>query len=134
MFDAVEYSRRRKAALAVMNAGITDATGIVKDGSTYMVPSFLRDSSSSAMDGRLEFTDADILDAVGHDPKISYLLGLADSANRVVAVEAARNLSALASGYAGRLASVTDETEKVALKHAADALDGRASAVLARTQ
>ena len=133
MHDAAEYTRRRKAALAVMNGGVVHADGTVRDGQTYTVPFFLKDSSDSATHPRLEVTDADIFDAVENDPKVHHALGMADSNDPRVVADAAQNLSAIARGYAGRLMSVTDEAERAKLKRAVEVLSFRANTILART-
>ena len=97
------------------------------------VPLFLRDHNGDgtrALDS-MTVTDADILDAVGNDPKIHHVLGMAESTNPQEVMDAARNLSALACGYLGRSVSVTNETDRVALKRAAHVLSTRAHAIMA---
>ena len=134
MIDPSELQRRRKAALAIMNPDLLPG-GVVRDGEIYQMPLCLRDHDGdgiSALDG-MTVTDADIFDAVGNDPKIHHVLGMAASTNPREVMDAAQNLSALACGYIGRSVSVTNEAERVALKRAADVLINRSNAILART-
>ena len=118
MIDAAELQRRRKAALAIMNPDLLPG-GVVRDG--------------FALDG-MTVTDADIFDAVGHDPKILHILAMAESTDPREVMDAARNFSALACGYAGQAVSVTNEADRVALKRAAHVLINRSNAILACMQ